>query len=633
MPRLGRGWPVSLQRLNKTAAAPAAAPTGTIAAALQKLAASLTGAQTQTGTAAATLRPVAASLTGAVQQSGALAATLKPVAAALTALSKMEALVSDFDAGIDAGLWVKSGGNTAEITASGGAVRIDHIVSEYNFLSSVSPYDLTGSYLYAKFADFGDQGVSGHRSTLGVWIDGSNRIDVLVGENIIDVAYFAGSGTDLGAITLDTTAHRWCRIRESNGTIYVDTAPDGSTWTNRWSVANPWPVTAMYAYLWAGGGGADYGVFDNVNTTPSITGAVAATLQPAAASLTGAMQPAGTASATLVPAAANLTGVMQPQGSIAATLQKITAALTGTQTQTGAATATLQKVTASFTGVMQPSGTVSAALVPAAANLTGSQSYSGTAAATLVPAAAILTGAMQPIGIAAATMQKVSAAATGAQTQTGIVAATLVTVAAAITGAMQPSGIAAATLKPLTADLTGSLGSGPTGTVTATLVAAASSLTGAETQTGTVAASLVQVSASLTGLMQPRGTLSASLVPIATALTGAQTQTGTAAATLVTVAASLTGAMQPKGTASATLVPGTASLSGTQNLHRNRHGVTGAYGGITHRCGATIRDDIRRTGDSGGRGYRRANLHRRNGRRPTARHSQPDRRHAAVWNG
>src|SRR4029079_7702764 len=69
---------------------------------------------------------------------------------------------------------------------------------------------------------------------------------------------------------LDTTADRWLRLRESGGTIYADTSPDGMTWTNRLSVADPFPVTAVHAFVgsdtWSAQATGSLAKFDNFNT-------------------------------------------------------------------------------------------------------------------------------------------------------------------------------------------------------------------------------------------------------------------------------------------------------------------------------------------------------------------------------
>jgi hypothetical protein len=48
-----------------------------------------------------------------------------------------------------------------------------------------------------------------------------------------------GTDTDAGNITYSASAHKWWRMREHAGKLYWDTSPDGTTWTNRASHADP----------------------------------------------------------------------------------------------------------------------------------------------------------------------------------------------------------------------------------------------------------------------------------------------------------------------------------------------------------------------------------------------------------
>src|SRR5690606_20661782 len=53
---------------------------------------------------------------------------------------------------------------------------------------------------------------------------------------------------DPGAVELpyDPVAHLWLRLREGGTNVYWDTSPDGSTWTNRRTLATPaWVTTSI----------------------------------------------------------------------------------------------------------------------------------------------------------------------------------------------------------------------------------------------------------------------------------------------------------------------------------------------------------------------------------------------------
>lgn len=48
-----------------------------------------------------------------------------------------------------------------------------------------------------------------------------------------------GGNQDETLASYDSAAHRWWRIREDSGTIYLETAPDGQTWTVQNSATSP----------------------------------------------------------------------------------------------------------------------------------------------------------------------------------------------------------------------------------------------------------------------------------------------------------------------------------------------------------------------------------------------------------
>ncbi|MGY1579159.1 hypothetical protein [Streptomyces sp. MN13] len=105
-----------------------------------------------------------------------------------------------------------------------------------------------------------------------------------------DSGYFDGAAVE---ITYDPVAHAFLRLREDGTNVYWDTSPDGTTWTNRRTLASPaWIATAidtcaldLSAHRDAGAN--DEATYDLFNTLAN--GAVhegAATLA-AASSLTG----------------------------------------------------------------------------------------------------------------------------------------------------------------------------------------------------------------------------------------------------------------------------------------------------------------------------------------------------------
>ena len=134
-------------------------------------------------------------------------------------------------------------------------------------------YDLTGSSICVEAVQMPNLGNGSTEAFFELGIDADNRIT------------FYKSGADLGfrervagvnsqtVIAYNADAHRWWRIRESGGTLYWDTSPDGNTWTNRRSKTATIALTSFYVALAAGFWGTEptpgTAIFDNVNVAPT----------------------------------------------------------------------------------------------------------------------------------------------------------------------------------------------------------------------------------------------------------------------------------------------------------------------------------------------------------------------------
>ncbi|MBR8638611.1 hypothetical protein KEF29_03180 [Streptomyces tuirus] len=150
-----------------------------------------------------------------------------------------------------------------------------------------------------------------------------------------NVDYWDAAAVEL---TYSPTDHLWLRLREDGTNVYWDTSPDGSTWTNRRTLATPaWiPAsiddTAVDLWAYRDAGVTDYAAYDNVNTLND--GAV----HTASATLSGQTTLGATA---LVEAHA--TAALAADGSLNAALAltaHATAALTGQATLTADAAST-----------------------------------------------------------------------------------------------------------------------------------------------------------------------------------------------------------------------------------------------------------------------------------------------------
>lgn len=161
-------------------------------------------------------------------------------------MALMQTLQDSFPGSTLSALW----GSYGTVAVSGGQCGID-CTSSYSGITSNAAYDLTGSYAVCKMTPY--LGGSGYQCYLLLTPDLTNGYAIgyesgdLQGEYIV-----GGNGTVIGTLTYSATAHAWIRIREAAGTVYFDTAPDGKTWTNRWTSSEPVAITSLYAEPYTG---------------------------------------------------------------------------------------------------------------------------------------------------------------------------------------------------------------------------------------------------------------------------------------------------------------------------------------------------------------------------------------------
>ena len=75
---------------------------------------------------------------------------------------------------------------------------------------------------------------------------------IILGGTLTANYYISGTKTTLVNLTYSPVTHAWWRIRESGGTSYWDTSPDGLSWVNQASVADPFTETQLFADIGAG---------------------------------------------------------------------------------------------------------------------------------------------------------------------------------------------------------------------------------------------------------------------------------------------------------------------------------------------------------------------------------------------
>lgn len=117
-----------------------------------------------------------------------------------------------------------------------------------------------------------------------------------------DTGYFDAGSVD---ITYSAVTHKFLRLRETGGNVYWDTSPDGTTWTNRRTLATPaWVTTsvdtcALDLSAHRDAGTADEATYDLFNTLSNGAVFTASANLTADSSLTAAAQLAAHATAAL----------------------------------------------------------------------------------------------------------------------------------------------------------------------------------------------------------------------------------------------------------------------------------------------------------------------------------------------
>jgi hypothetical protein len=143
-------------------------------------------------------------------------------------------LVDDFSGPLDTSVWNVSPG----ATISGGQLVLA-CTSSYSGIGSIASYDMTGSHVAVQLVSVPIDTNGGTETALSFKADDSNLLMIdKRGANLLCDARVGGVDTT-ATVAWDPAAMAWWRLREDSGTVYFETAPDGSTWTTQLSVATP----------------------------------------------------------------------------------------------------------------------------------------------------------------------------------------------------------------------------------------------------------------------------------------------------------------------------------------------------------------------------------------------------------
>jgi hypothetical protein len=115
------------------------------------------------------------------------------------------------------------------------------------FFRSAAGYDLTGDSFSWNIGTMVATGVAA-TATFDLYLDGLNALRWQQVSNAITArTIVAGVNTQLYTATWSSATYKYLRIREAGGTIFFDSSTNGTTWTNRATVATPFALTLLYA--------------------------------------------------------------------------------------------------------------------------------------------------------------------------------------------------------------------------------------------------------------------------------------------------------------------------------------------------------------------------------------------------
>jgi hypothetical protein len=182
-------------------------------------------------------------------------------------------LVDNFNDGAISPNWGNSYGGVSE---TGGRARVPCGTGFAGYQTAYS-WTMAGASLFVKVVTVPSP-AGATEAYCGVLVNGNNS-GTRVGFTVKAVGGLLRMQSDSGyfdpaavEITYDPVAHAFLRLREDGTNLYWDTSPNGTTWTNRRTLATPaWITTAidtcaldMSAHRDAGA--TDYAEFDLFNT-------------------------------------------------------------------------------------------------------------------------------------------------------------------------------------------------------------------------------------------------------------------------------------------------------------------------------------------------------------------------------
>lgn len=140
-------------------------------------------------------------------------------------------------------------------------------------LLSVAAYNLTDSQAVVQAVTVTNKGNGSTETIFELQISSTERYSMLYSNDFLVCREICDGNNSVNNFAWDAS-WKWWRMRESGGTIYYDTSPNGVDWTNRYNKPIRVAVTALQALLQAGYGGTEpspgTAIFDNFNLPPTV---------------------------------------------------------------------------------------------------------------------------------------------------------------------------------------------------------------------------------------------------------------------------------------------------------------------------------------------------------------------------
>jgi hypothetical protein len=159
-------------------------------------------------------------------------------------------LRDDFQDNAIAAAWSTAVSGSATVAETAGQARItlpsSTAGSHQGYYRSTGVYDLTGDGCYLTVDTMVATGVAA-TMFFDLFVDTLNVLRWTQTSGTIKAQTIVGGvATDRFSASWSSTNHKYLRIREAGGSILFDTSANGTSWTNRATVAAPFAVTGLF---------------------------------------------------------------------------------------------------------------------------------------------------------------------------------------------------------------------------------------------------------------------------------------------------------------------------------------------------------------------------------------------------